>query len=367
MMAVRLVVAALRAYRVHVLFLSIVLATFVTFTAVLGCLITNQAELTLDVIRAFRAGDMRLQGWEITAEDFRTLAQLEGIARVEPFVVLQGVLMGEDTHVAGITIPSEFYRLERNLTQGELPGQDELMLLDTLAARLGLGVGDRLSVVVVVQQRDGTRHSATLSLKVSGLLRETARVPNLPVVPLEDLQQQTGLYANVALVELAEGVEPAVMRTTLRGLFPSLHVQLWEEAYREAQRQRSMARAALERHTLLVTASLVFLIWVAVGLQARERRHDWAALVILGAPAQLVWVVRVAEAVIVCGLGAALGAASTASALRLLGWSDISATAMASNLRRAIVTSGVAMLSLTVVQTGILFLRPVSTRARQEL
>jgi ABC-type lipoprotein release transport system permease subunit len=197
------------------------------------------------------------------------------------------------------------------------PADNEVVLGESLAQLLSAKVGDEL--VVLLQAADGSMGDDRL--RVVGLARTGTRELDRQAawMRLSDVAFLAALdgKAHKIMVRLERGADLDTAAAALRGAVagnpgPRLTVRTWEQLMPDLRQMIDLSRL-----TMLALYGIVFLI-AALGIlnaqrmTALERRRELAVMMAVGVTPQRMAGLVVLEAVVLTGLGAAVGA--------LLGW-----------------------------------------------
>lgn len=196
----------------------------------------------------------------------------------------------------------------RHLSAGKPPGPGEILVDETAANELGVGVGDTVTVL-----------GAPLALRVSGLSTHGTNLVNTTVfVRSEDFARLRGDTFAYVLVGAGPGVQPGVLAQRLTDALPDTTVQTRAEfARQEASVVRDMASDVMKIMTVIGFLIALAVVGLTLFTATLAKLREYGVVKALGAgsgrltatvAAQAAWSVTLGLAVAV-GVSVALGAA----------------------------------------------------------
>ena len=259
--------------------------------------------------------------WQDAARRARTVA---GVAAVAPYaeltaiavhepemlpVVLRGIDPRESTTVS---------ELGTAITQGHLkdllPGSGRVIVGELIAERLGLALGDPLTLLVPTISADGTPQARLRGFTVAGVFEVGLQDHDgsLVFAPLEDVRALApasasgqGLRIRVTDVLAAPSV---VVR--LRAALPARYeVRDWTEDNASYFRATRIEKTMMSLILLLIVAVAAFNIVAMLVMVVTDKRTDIAILRTFGAAPRRVMGIFITQGLVIGWLGVALGVA----------------------------------------------------------
>lgn len=314
-MTLRLAFASVRLRLRSTLTLVMVVAILAVALITIQASVRYGADRALDVARFFSPADIVVRDTDIRPDTMRSIRAFHGVAGVDEALLLAANYGGSSGYVAGLEIPSHVFSLRESLVSGRLPtGPEEALAPKSLVDKLRLGLGDRLSLGVVVSYGPQTK-AVDFAPTIVGIMQDSALAPRMPVVLLGALQNMSGSNANAALITLDDGLDLEVytpeFSTFLKGLLPQARMHSSGSVYRETQRQKSASTGILQLYSLVLIVAAGFLMWTLATVQMSARGREMGVLLTLGVPPGTLVASAALEAVALTGLGSALGVAVT--------------------------------------------------------
>jgi len=348
----RLLAASLRSKSTTLLALGAVLLANALLLIVLRSALTYDSERVLRVNRALglpRVMDIMVRG-PLGQDSLEAMGKLPQVSHVEPFAVLPAALEGEPTHIVVLPPASPVWNLEDALLEGESPNEPGTFALSASeAGRLGLRLGDRVSWGIMLGESDETAQACGVSLQLSGIFRDGAPVPNIPVTTETSLGYDFATAApNGASLLLRKGLEAAeadAVAASVEQMLPGLRVRSFVSTYVEEQRQRTQVATILGQHFALLTAAVGLLVWTVASMQVRRSRRQIGTLIALGLAPRCLLLVGALEAAILSGGACLLALAISPAVIDLLHHFDVFCSLDAS----AVILSLGAILPATVL------------------
>jgi ABC-type lipoprotein release transport system permease subunit len=358
-MSLRLAAASLRArWRLSVLLalgLAVSTLAFVSIRAGLE----YESDRMLDAIRSVSAADLVVRYTDIPPAVLAEIRAFPGVAHVEPGLHLSVAYSGESGYLAGTEIPTRFFRLKENLVRGTLPtSPGQFATTESSAARLGLTVGDRVSFGVRLprasgqsaggEAASGETASVSVSLTLSGVVKDGTRTPQQPFTDLRQLQKLSGLNATAALILLEDDVDTTQFLQSfteaVKKLLPGAKIESELNIYHEATAQRTQASVTLGSYSLLLVGAVGLSVWTLAGIHVAGRYREIGGLLAAGLPPANLFLAGVLEILVIGALGFAFAFAALPAITPMLVKQKVFLTVSAS----ARLTSGAVVLAATM-------------------
>jgi lipoprotein-releasing system permease protein len=259
--------------------------------------------------------------WQDATRRARAVA---GVAEVAPYAELQAlalrepqmlpvVLRGVDP-LASATVSE----VGAAITQGHLgdliAGSGRVIVGELIAERLGLALGDRLTLLVPAVDADGTPEAKLRELTVAGVFEVGLQDHDgtLVFAPLEDVRalapQSAG--AQGLRIRVADVLEaPAVAARVRRALPAGYEVRDWTEDNANYFRAIRIEKTMMSLILLLIVAVAAFNIVAMLVMVVTDKRTDIAILRTFGAAPRRVMGIFVTQGLVIGWLGVALGVA----------------------------------------------------------
>ncbi len=256
--------------------------------------------------------------WDKVAQLARTVP---GVTAVTPYAELQALAVRKPDMLPvllrGIEpeAPATRSELGRMITQGKLqdltPGSGHLIVGELIAERLGLSVGDPLTLLVPTMGADGTPAPKLRDFTVAGVFE--AGLPEhdstLVFANLTDVRAlapeggEQGLRVRVQDVLAA----PAIA-ARLRAVLPrSYEVRDWTQDNADYFRAIRIEKTMMSLILLLIVAVAAFNIVAMLVMVVTDKRTDIAIVRTLGASPRRVMGVFLTQGLVIGWLGVALG------------------------------------------------------------
>jgi lipoprotein-releasing system permease protein len=264
--------------------------------------------------------DRRLSDWETVAG--RVVA-VDGVRSAAPFIEIQGML-GRGTRlkaaiVRGIAPDREpaVSRIDEHLVYGELtvlqPGSGRAVLGRLLAAQLGVGPGDRLTLMVP-SGAAGRLVPKLHSLTVGGIFEVGMQEHDgvLALVHIDDAAAILGLGQDVSGLRLSlEDMlqAPAISRDVSARLGPGYSARDWTEENASYFRAVGIEKTMMTIVLLLVVAVAAFNIIATLVMVVTDKRSEIAILRTIGVPPGGVTRIFLVQGLVIGLVGTLLGTA----------------------------------------------------------
>jgi len=279
--------------------------------------------LNLSAHGVVTAPDGGLKDWRQPLERIRATPGVTGVA---PFVEVQAMLSSDGrlkgTLLRGIDpeLEGSVSEIRRHLLAGSLdalqPGRDALLLGRLLAARLQVGLGDTVSLLVPTSGAGGTRLVPRMRrFTVVGLFEIGMEEQDgaLALTNLEDAAAARGRPGEVSGLRLRYAdlfAAPAVTRELAAALGPGYQARDWtaENAsyFRAVRIEKTMMTLILS----LVIAVAAFNIVATLVMVVGDKRAEIAILRTMGMPPGSVLRIFVVQGALIGVVGTLLGAAA---------------------------------------------------------
>lgn len=263
--------------------------------------------------------DRKLSDWPLVAD--RALA-VEGVAAAAPFVEIQGML-GNGARLKAAIVrgiqperESAVSRIGESVLVGGLdqlrPGSGQVILGRLLAAQLGAGPGDRLTLMV--PSGSGGRIVPRLhSLTIGGVFEVGMQEHDgvLALMHIDDAAAILGLGDDVSGLRLSLDdlfQAPVVSRRVSAALGEGYRARDWTEENASYFRAVGIEKTMMTIVLLLVVAVAAFNIVATLVMVVTDKRSEIAILRTLGMPAGGVTRVFLVQGLIIGIVGTLLGA-----------------------------------------------------------
>jgi lipoprotein-releasing system permease protein len=257
--------------------------------------------------------------WQGTAARARTVA---GVADVAPYAELQALAVREPEMLPVVLRgidplqSATVNELGQAITQGHLkdliPGSGRLIVGELIAERLGLALGDPLTLLVPTMSADGTPVGKLRQFTVTGVFEVGLQDHDgtLVFAPLDDVRGLAppgaggqGLRIRVADVLGA----PAVAARLRRALPPGYEVRDWTQDNANYFRAIRIEKTMMSLILLLIVAVAAFNIVAMLVMVVTDKRTDIAILRTFGAAPRRVMGIFITQGLVIGWLGVALG------------------------------------------------------------
>ncbi len=253
----------------------------------------------------------------------RAVRSVSGVVGVAPYIEAQVLAVSAPemlpVTLRGIDPTSEarVTKVARTLSRGSLsqlePGSDRTIVSDVVAERLGLDIGDKLTLLIVTVSPDGTPVPKLRELTVSGLFE----------AGLEE-SEDTLIFANrddVRALGVAASGEGLHVRFTdplaaprlserIRSVLPAgFRIIDWTVDNAGYFRAIRIEKTMMSLILLLIVAVAAFNIVAMLVMVVNDKRTDIAILRTLGAAPRRVMGVFVTQGLVIGWIGVALGVA----------------------------------------------------------
>jgi lipoprotein-releasing system permease protein len=257
--------------------------------------------------------------WQEAARRARAVA---GVTAVTPYAELTALAVHQPEMLAVVlrgidpqasTTVSE---LGTAITQGHLrdlvPGSGRVIVGELIAERLGLVLGDQLTLLVPTVSADGTPQARLRAFSVAGVFEVGLQDHDgsLVFAPLDDVRQLTpasaggqGLRIRVADVLAA----PAVAARLRAALPQTYEVRDWTEDNASYFRATRIEKTMMSLILLLIVAVAAFNIVAMLVMVVTDKRTDIAILRTFGAAPRRVMGIFITQGLVIGWLGVAVG------------------------------------------------------------
>jgi lipoprotein-releasing system permease protein len=254
----------------------------------------------------------------------RIAAGAAGVSAVTPYAELQALAVREPQMVPVIlrgieaAAPATVTELGPMITQGRLAdltsGSGRIIVGDIIAERLGLSVGDALTLLVPTMGADGTPAPKLREFTVAGVFE--AGLPEhdstLAFASLDDVRAlapaggvEEGLRIRVQDVLAA----PAVAARLRAGLPRSYEVRDWTQDNANYFRAIRIEKTMMSLILLLIVAIAAFNIVAMLVMVVTDKRTDIAIVRTFGAAPRRVMGIFITQGLVIGWLGVGLGVA----------------------------------------------------------
>jgi lipoprotein-releasing system permease protein len=260
--------------------------------------------------------------WQAAAQRSRAVA---GVAAVAPYAELTAIAVHEPemlpVELRGID-PQEsttVSELGKAIVRGHLadltPGSGRVIVGDLIAERLGLVLGDQLTLLVPTVSADGTPQARLRSFTVAGVFEVGLQDHDgsLLFAPLEDVRalapaSASGQGLNVRVTDVLAA--PAVA-ARLRAALPAAtyEVRDWTEDNASYFRATRIEKTMMSLILLLIVAVAAFNIVAMLVMVVTDKRTDIAILRTFGAAPRRVMGIFITQGLVIGWLGVAIGVA----------------------------------------------------------
>lgn len=251
-----------------------------------------------------------------------SIRAVRGVAGVAPYAELQALAVRDPEMVGvlvrGIDPQAELgvTELGQSITQGRLadlvPGEGRVLAGPVVAERLGLGVGDTLSILVPTVTQDGTPTPRLRELTVVGIF-DASQADNeagLLFAPIDDVRALARGGEHGLRVRFDDALAAPAMAGRLRnGLPPVFQVIDWTQDNASYFRAIRIEKTMMALILMLIVAVAAFNIVSMLVMVVTDKRTDIAILRTLGASPRKVMGVFMTQGLVIGWLGVALGVA----------------------------------------------------------
>jgi putative ABC transport system permease protein len=205
---------------------------------------------------------------------------------------------------------------------------NEVLLDKRAAEQLGVEVGDTIHVGGTLAAADNNEFT------VVGISNDVARYLGTPTVMLHlsELQEVSGTTgtdpAATVLVTVEEGADETAVQSELQEEYPEYEIRTNQEQFESVLRSQSAVLASAFTIVVLAILGGIALVSNVLGLFVYQQREALAALRAVGVSTGLLLRVVVAQGLTIATLGAALGIAVAAPAVRGLNRVVVSVTGL---------------------------------------
>jgi len=260
--------------------------------------------------------------WQSVERQLRSGEGVEGVAR---YVEIQGlairapemlpvILRGIDPQAE-----SSVTEVARSVTQGRLsdlsPGSDKVIVGEVIAERLGLGVGDSLTVLVPAVTPEGAPAPKLRELTVGGTF-EVGRAEHDGTLVFGNIEDVRALASGGGA---AEGlrirfhdalVAPALAARLRAHLPPQFELFDWTQDNANYFRAVKIEKTMMSLILMMIVGVAAFNIVSMLVMVVTDKRTDIAILRTLGASPRRIMGVFVTQGLVIGWLGVALGLAA---------------------------------------------------------
>jgi lipoprotein-releasing system permease protein len=268
------------------------------------------------------APDGRLRDWEPVLD---RIEAMPGVAGAAPFVEVQAMLANggllKGTVLRGIdpALEASVSRIERHLLAGSMqalqPGADQLVLGRLLAARLRVGMGDSLTLLVPTGSETGARLVPRLRrFEVAGLFEVGMEEQDgvLAITHIEDAAAARGRPGEVSGVRVEMNdlfAAPRIARELADTLGPGYTARDWTSENASYFRAVRIEKTMMTLILSLVVAVAAFNIVATLVMVVTDKRTEIAILRTMGLPPASIMRVFLVQGTTIGLAGTVLGVA----------------------------------------------------------
>ncbi len=259
--------------------------------------------------------------WQDAARRARTLA---GVADVAPYAELTALAVRE-TEMLPVVLrgiepqkSATVSELGTAITQGHLkdlvPGSGRVIVGELIAERLGLALGDELTLLVPTVTADGTPEAKLRGFTVAGIFEVGLQEHDgtLVFAPLDDVRTLTPASASAQglRIRVSDVLAAPAVAARLRAALPKVYeVHDWTEDNASYFRATRIEKTMMSLILLLIVAVAAFNIVAMLVMVVTDKRTDIAILRTFGAAPRRVMGIFVTQGLVIGWLGVALGVA----------------------------------------------------------
>jgi len=248
------------------------------------------------------------EGTELPTSTLRTVRATPGVDWAAPTWGLFAILNLHDVRAAVVLVgstpgqPGGAWALAR----GRAPAADDEVAIDrVLAAKHGLGLGDRLAV-------------ADRSYRVVGITRHAGFMTGYVFATHRAVEALLGAAGKTSAIPVGTG-QPAAVRARLAA--SGLTVLTTPELRRTAvELNTKVFGSPLRLMVAIAFAAGVLIVALTVYTQVAERRREYGIVKALGASGRRLVALALVQTLVLSGLGLAAGGLLLAGGRALLGW-----------------------------------------------
>jgi lipoprotein-releasing system permease protein len=246
----------------------------------------------------------------------------KGVVGVAPYAELQALAVRTPemlpVMVRGIDPQAELTvtDLADSITQGKLadlvPGEDRVLVGPVVAERLGLGVGDTLSLLIPTAAADGTLTPKLREVTVVGTFdaSQPDTETGLLFAPIDDVRALAPEGDHGLRVRFIDALAAPTLSARLRAqLGQQFQVIDWTQDNASYFRAIRIEKTMMALILLLIVAVAAFNIVSMLVMVVTDKRTDIAILRTLGASPRKVMGVFITQGLVIGWLGVALGVA----------------------------------------------------------
>jgi lipoprotein-releasing system permease protein len=253
----------------------------------------------------------------------RIVRQVPGVVGVAPYVEIQALAVHTPEMLAvvlrGIDPRAEpaVTDVARSITQGRLadlqPGTERVIVGAVIAERLGLAVGDPLTVLIPTLAGNGVPAPKLREFTVAGIFEVGLQDHDATLVfaDIEDVQA-LGLHGSSGglRVRLRDALAAPVLSPKLRSLLPkAFEVLDWTQDNANYFRAIRIEKTMMSLILLLIVAVAAFNIVAMLVMVVTDKRTDIAILRTFGISSRKVMGIFITQGLVIGWLGVALGLA----------------------------------------------------------
>ncbi|HEV2229850.1 MAG TPA: lipoprotein-releasing ABC transporter permease subunit [Steroidobacteraceae bacterium] len=257
--------------------------------------------------------------WQVAAQRARTVA---GVAAVAPYAELTALAVREPETLPvvlrGID-PQESAtasELGAAVTQGHLkdlvPGSGRVIVGELIAERLGIALGDQLTLLVPTMSADGTPEAKLRGFTVAGIFEVGLQEHDgtLVFAPLDDVRALAPASASAQglRIRVTDVLAAPAVAARLRAVLPKVYeVRDWTEDNASYFRATRIEKTMMSLILLLIVAVAAFNIVAMLVMVVTDKRTDIAILRTFGAAPRRVMGIFITQGLVIGWLGVALG------------------------------------------------------------
>jgi lipoprotein-releasing system permease protein len=255
----------------------------------------------------------------------RAIRAVDGVAGVAPYAEVQALALKTPEMLPvllrGIDLRAEgaVTEITRSITLGRLadlvPGQDRIIVGQVIASRLGLGVGDTLTLLIPTVTPDGAPVPRLRQFTVAGLFEvgQQDYDASLLFADIDDVRALTpgGASGQGLRVRFKDALTAPTFAAKLRVALPKrFDVIDWTQDNANYFRAVRIEKTMMSLILLLIVAVAAFNIVAMLVMVVTDKRTDIAILRTLGASPQKVMGIFVTQGLVIGWLGVGLGIAA---------------------------------------------------------
>jgi ABC-type lipoprotein release transport system permease subunit len=267
----------------------------------------------MQIVEQVLPGEVLVYGqgiYDVSEDVVRDLEKLPGVEKVTPAILVTGYIGRNSVFVLGVR-PEDLKNIVSRYVAGSpftgLSGPYAIADLG-LAEKLSLKVGDK---VAVKPPFGGSfrQYEVVAIAEVTMKIEEIAAAGGYIVLPLREAQNLLGRpgYVSMAVVKVAEGVDPVAMKNLISLIYPGSRVMLREEVIGVVFKVMSLIESLLLTTTMIGITVAVFGTVSTITSTVREHQREIAIMRANGALRRDVALIFMLEALVYGVAGGLLG------------------------------------------------------------